>query len=120
MQKRALIIDGDQDAREYLAKIMKELGYEIDLHSKAEDALHTIAITDFTVVFTDSNLGEGKMDGITFARQLVTEMEQSDRPCPRIILMSGLFFSKDDIQNDLITFLMKPIFISELTRVLRA
>jgi len=114
MRKKALIVDDERYIRDLVGDLMQTLDYDTETFSNAEDALRSVQETAFDVVFTDYDLGGGRMNGLTFARRLA---EQSDHP-PYVILMSGGEVPGLEIGQDIAAFLQKPFTFAEFKSVL--
>ncbi len=114
MGKRVLVVDDNQGIRECVADYMRSFGYDVLVCSSAEDALRIAGKDKFDIVFTDYNLGDGKMDGVTFAGHLAEQLADP----PYVILMSGQDVPGLEIGRIIAAFLPKPFVFAEFKRVL--
>lgn len=114
MGKKVLIVDDDQGVRECVADYMQAFGYDVEVCSNAEEALHIASKNRFDIVFTDYDLGIGRMDGLAFARHLAEQLADP----PYVILMSGHALSGSEIGPTVAAFLPKPFAFAEFKRAL--
>lgn len=81
-QKTALVVDDDTAIAEYIARILKQIGYEPTTCSAIEEALELMPLTTADIVVTDIFMrGMGGIEGIRKIRDTY--------PQTKILAMSG-------------------------------
>jgi DNA-binding NtrC family response regulator len=108
---RVLIVDDDEDMNQLVAEVLHERGIEAVCCLRGEDAMSAVAEAD--AVVTDVNLdGESGLE--LCARILVAH------PGLPIVVVSGDATSRAAaLRRGAAQFLVKPIDITDLARVLR-
>ncbi|MDB4983555.1 MAG: histidine kinase, partial [Myxococcales bacterium] len=110
--KRILIVDDNDDARETLAEILRELGHSVEVAPDGPAALRQLLAFPAEVAILD--IGLPVMDGFELA-QRVSAQQTSARP--RLIALSGYGQERDIAQGRAAGFdahLVKPVDLSAL------
>ena len=110
--KRILVVDDNEDAREMLADLLRDLGHEVVVADDGPSALHRLDGFSAEVAILD--LGLPVMDGFELARR-VRERQSSTRP--RLIALTGYGRERDFVQSRAVGFdahLVKPVDMSAL------
>ena len=110
--KRILVVDDNEDAREMLADLLRDLGHEVVVADDGPSALHRLDGFSAEVAILD--LGLPVMDGFELERR-VRERQSSTRP--RLIALTGYGRERDFAQSRAVGFdahLVKPVDMSAL------
>jgi CheY-like chemotaxis protein len=110
--KRILVVDDNEDAREMLADLLRDLGHEVVVADDGPAALRRLEAFPAEVAILD--LGLPVMDGYELARR-VRERPSGSRP--RLIALTGYGRERDLAQSRAVGFdahLVKPVDMSAL------
>jgi CheY-like chemotaxis protein len=113
-EKRVLLVDDNDDARELLAGLLAVQGYQVEAACDAAGALEIAARWQPQVIVLD--LGLPEMDGWELARRL-RKLEGLAKV--RILALTGYGSERDRERSreaGIDEHLLKPIEISQLTR----
>ena len=109
--KRVLVVDDQEDMRHMQVRVLKNLGYEVELARDGLEALAKLEL-DVDLVLLDAEMPG--MDGFAVARRIRQDPRFTDLP---IIMVTGLGGKEDRLRaveagvND---FISKPFEINEL------
>jgi putative two-component system response regulator len=109
--KRVLVVDDQEDMRHMQVRVLKNLGYEVELARDGLEALAKLEL-DVDLVLLDAEMPG--MDGFAVARRIRQDPRFTDLP---IIMVTGLGGQEDRLRaveagvND---FISKPFEINEL------
>ncbi len=113
---RILVVDDEDQVREYLSMIVQSLGYEVEAEPRATRALARLRAGEpFDLLISDV-----VMPGMVSGRQLA-EMMIEERPGLPVLLVSGhaeVFVAPDEQLDPRIGFLRKPFRKNELVQKL--
>ena len=110
--KRILVVDDNDDAREMLAEILRDLGHHVEVAHDGPTALRRLTAFPAEVAILD--LGLPVMDGFELA-QRVSEQQAAARP--RLIALTGYGQERDIAHGRAVGFdahLVKPVDMSAL------
>ena len=110
--KRILVVDDNEDAREMLADLLRDLGHEVVVADDGPSALRRLE--DFPAEVAILDLGLPVMDGYELARR-VRERPSGSRP--RLIALTGYGRERDLAQSRAVgsdAHLVKPVDMSAL------
>ncbi|MBI1313016.1 response regulator [bacterium] len=114
MTSRVLIVDDDRSMCELLELDLRSRGFEVQVHTSAEDALAELAGREFDVVLTDLQMP--KLGGLQLCERIV-----GDRPDVPVVVMTA-FGSLDTavsaIRAGAYDFVSKPVELDVLSLVL--
>jgi YesN/AraC family two-component response regulator len=79
---RILVVDDEESAREMVAKIVNQIGYEVVTAKNGREALEILRNTPSTIMITDIKMPE--MDGLELIKSTRAEF-----PDTHIICMTG-------------------------------
>jgi two-component system response regulator TctD len=113
---RLLIVEDNHELANWLAKALRQAGYNVDTAHDGEEAEHLIMLADFAAVILDLSIP--KIDGMTLLRRLRLRGSKA----PVIILtanasLDGRVAGLDSGADD---YLAKPFELAELEARLRA
>ena len=113
---RVLVVDDEDQVREYLSMIVQSLGYEVEAEPRATRALVRLRAGEpFDLLISDV-----VMPGMVSGRQLA-EMMIEERPGLPVLLVSGhaeVFVAPEEQLDPRIGFLRKPFRKNELAQKL--
>ncbi len=114
---KILVVDDQEDARNTVAEIIHECGYEVKTAQSGEDVLRHLLPGEIHLVITDRDLGKGKMTGVDLARLL----PRTKSGLPKVILMSGDNFSNEDLKLHpaIAAFIGKPFSMEEIRALIK-
>ena len=111
MENRILVVDDEEEIRDFLYKALSRMGgFHVEVAETAEEALQKIEKDQFDLVLTDLKMP--KMDGL----QLVTEIAKS-KPEILTIMMTGhgtIDSALEAMKRGASDYLMKPLNLDEL------
>jgi signal transduction histidine kinase/ActR/RegA family two-component response regulator len=116
--QRLLVVDDNRDAAQMLALQLGQLGYDVEVVHRGEDALRAAARTRFTACLVDIGLPD--LHGTDVARRLRADPAAGR---PRLIAVSGYGQPADRqraAEAGFDDYLVKPVDIAPLSRLLRA
>jgi CheY-like chemotaxis protein len=111
-----LVVDDAEVQREITRKLLKKLGYQVDVAHSGEDALNQLLDHEADLVILDMIMEPG-MDGLDTYRRIL-----DIRPTQKAIIVSG--FSESDRVRETInlgagTYIRKPYALGDLARAVR-
>jgi PAS domain S-box-containing protein len=116
--KRILVVDDNDDAREMLAEVLRDLGHHVEVAHDGPAALRQLTTFPAEVAILD--IGLPVMDGFELA-QRVSELHAS--PPPRLIALTGYGQERDIAHGRAVGFdahLVKPVDMSALLAAIDA
>ncbi len=109
-----ILLAEDNPVNQLLAqRVMKKMGYEIDIASNGLEALEAVQKQDYDIVFMDVQMPE--MDGLTATREIVTHFDGAPRPT--IIAMTANAMSGDRelcLDAGMDDYMSKPIVLEQV------
>lgn len=113
--KRILVVDDEENAREALSKILIHDGYEVSTVSNGLEALNFLRSREVELIITDINMPE--MNGLIFLREL-----NRNRPESNVIMLTayGEVESYLEAMNlGAFEYINKPVKYDELKKVIK-
>lgn len=113
--KRILVVDDEENAREALSKILAHDGYEVSSVANGLEALNFLRSREVELIITDINMPE--MNGLTFLREL-----NRSRPESNVIMLTayGEVESYLEAMNlGAFEYINKPVKYDELKKVIK-
>jgi len=110
--KRILVVDDNEDARELLGEMLREMGHDVELAGDGPAALDKLKIFPADVAILD--LGLPIMDGFELARRIG---DTPAEPRPRLVALTGYGREGDIARTRAVGFdahLVKPVNLSLL------
>ena len=110
--KRILVVDDNEDARELLGEMLRELGHDVELAADGPSALDKLKIFSPDVAILD--LGLPVMDGFELARRIA---DTPADPRPRLVALTGYGGEGDVARTRAVGFdahLVKPVDLASL------
>lgn len=110
---RVLLVDDDEGIRRDYAKVLRRLGFEVDVASDGQDAIQQLYSGAFDLIVSD--LSMPKMEGLEFLR----EVRHHDLDIP-VVLMTGepnLDSAVAAVEYGALRYLTKPVDIDKLAEV---
>ncbi len=114
-QPRVLLVDDEDDVRNSYAKALRALGFTVETAVDGQGAVEALHTTAYDLIVSD--LSMPRMTGLEFLRAV----RQHDLDVP-VVLMTGrpdLASAVESIEYGAFRYLMKPVDIDELARVVR-
>jgi CheY-like chemotaxis protein len=111
-RRRILVVDDNEDARELLAELLRDLGHEVRVAEDGPTALQELREFHAEVAILD--LGLPVMDGFELARRV---REQQRPPFPRLVALTGYGLDRDLVRTRAAGFdahLVKPVDMADL------
>lgn len=112
--KRILVVDDEENAREALSKILAHDGYDVSSAANGVEALNYLRNKDVELIITDINMPE--MNGLAFLREL-----NRCRPESNVIMLTayGEVESYLEAMNlGAFEYINKPIRYDDLKKVI--
>jgi DNA-binding NtrC family response regulator len=112
--KRILVVDDEENAREALSKILIHDGYEVSSVSNGIEALNFLRSRDVELIITDINMPE--MNGLVFLREL-----NRNRPESNVIMLTAYGEVEsylDAMSLGAFEYINKPVKYDELKKVI--
>ncbi|MDU0460224.1 MAG: response regulator [Geobacteraceae bacterium] len=112
--KRILVVDDEENAREALSKILAHDGYDVSSAANGVEALNYLRNRDVELIITDINMPE--MNGLAFLREL-----NRCRPESNVIMLTayGEVESYLEAMNlGAFEYINKPIRYDDLKKVI--
>lgn len=112
--KRILVVDDEENAREALSKILIHDGYEVSSVSNGIEALNFLRSRDVELIITDINMPE--MNGLVFLRELTR-----NRPESNVIMLTAYGEVEsylDAMSLGAFEYINKPVKYDELKKVI--
>ncbi len=112
---RVLVVDDDEDIRELVTDILRDVGYDVEAASDGAEAILKVGETLYDLVVTD--LGMPGVSGWDVARET-----RAAQPDVRILLLTGwgATLDQDEVErNGIDRTLKKPFEMNELLRVIQ-
>lgn len=113
--KRILVVDDEENAREALSKILIHDGYDVASVANGLEALNFLRSREVELIITDINMPE--MNGLTFLREL-----NRSRPESNVIMLTayGEVESYLEAMNlGAFEYINKPVKYDELKKVIK-
>lgn len=113
--KRILVVDDEENAREALSKILIHDGYDVASVANGLEALNFLRSREVELIITDINMPE--MNGLTFLREL-----NRCRPESNVIMLTayGEVESYLEAMNlGAFEYINKPVKYDELKKVIK-
>jgi PAS domain S-box-containing protein len=110
--KRILVVDDNEDARELLGEMLREMGHDVELAGDGPAALDKLKMFPADVAILD--LGLPVMDGFELARRIA---DTPADPRPRLVALTGYGREGDIARTRAVGFdahLVKPVNLSLL------
>jgi PAS domain S-box-containing protein len=110
--KRILVVDDNEDARELLGEMLREIGHHVELAADGPSALDKLKMFPADVAILD--LGLPVMDGFELARRIA---ETPAGPQPRLVALTGYGGEGDVARTRAVGFdahLVKPVNLASL------
>ncbi|MBZ5514831.1 MAG: sigma-54 dependent transcriptional regulator [Acidobacteriia bacterium] len=115
MRTAVLIVDDEQDARDFCLQVLHELGYEADAAESAEQALSLLSTGNFDIVLADVRMpGMSGLDLLKVVKQ--------DHPPIDVVMMTGygtIASAVQAIKQGAYDYLTKPLKLEDLRRILQ-
>jgi len=114
-QKRILVVDDEENARNALSRILTREGYEVASAGNGYEALNYLRGKEVELIITDINMPE--MNGLTFLREL-----SKSHPESNVIMVTayGEVESYFEAMNlGAFEYINKPVKIDELKKIIR-
>jgi DNA-binding NtrC family response regulator len=114
-QKRILVVDDEENARNALSRILTREGYEVASAGNGYEALNYLRGKEVELIITDINMPE--MNGLTFLRELSRSHPESN-----VIMVTayGEVESYFEAMNlGAFEYINKPVKIDELKKIIR-
>jgi len=115
MNRRVLIVDDDRSLCEYLDSALTRRGFDTAWHTSADEALATLAVTDFDVVLTDLNMGG--LNGVELCERIV--LNRPDLPVVVVTAFGSFDAAVAAIRAGAYDFITKPFEIETIELTLR-
>ncbi|MBC7961507.1 MAG: response regulator [Steroidobacteraceae bacterium] len=113
--KRILVVDDEENAREALSKILIHDGYDVSSVANGLEALNFLRSREVELIITDINMPE--MNGLEFLREL-----HRNRPQSNVIMLTayGEVESYLEAMNlGAFEYINKPVKYDELKKVIK-
>lgn len=108
--KKILVVDDDEECREFLSDILRERGYRVDCAKNGNEALEYISSNQYFLIITDHNMPELKGLDLTV---IIRERE----PELPIIGISGEEMEGEFMEKGASFFMKKPLDIKKLIEI---
>lgn len=96
-------------------KIIKKLGYEMDIVANGREAVDAVLLKDYDIVFMDQHMPE--MDGVEATKEIRRRLNEG----PQIVALTASAFKEDKdrcLRSGMDDFLTKPIEMNKVAAVL--
>lgn len=116
---QALVIDDEYQLRRFVARVLREDGWEVTEAGTAERAVELLSEGRWALVFCDVNLGDG--DGFAVLQQFVAK-----QPAARVVIMTGYGSAAgalSAVASGAYDYLLKPFTVDDvlsLSQIVRA
>ncbi len=113
--KRILVVDDEENAREALSKILIHDGFDVSSVPNGLEALNFLRSRDVELIITDINMPE--MNGLAFLREL-----SRSRPDTNVIMLTAYGEVESYLEAmslGAFEYINKPVKYDELKKVIR-
>lgn len=113
--KRILIVDDEENAREVLSKILIHDGYDVSSVANGLEALNFLRSREVELIITDINMPE--MNGLAFLREL-----NRSRPDTNVIMLTAYGEVESYLEAmslGAFEYINKPLKYDELKKVIK-
>ncbi len=115
VEKRVLIAEKDTETRQKLSSFLREIGFQTETVSDADQVRATLADHDYAVVLLDCRLAEDKslsmLGDLTARYPEVSVIMMSGNPSLEVVISA--------MRNGAYDFVIKPFDLSELGGIIR-
>ncbi|MEU1054180.1 SpoIIE family protein phosphatase [Streptomyces sp. NPDC005876] len=115
---RVLIADDNADMREYLSRILRGAGYQVEAVTDGHEALRSVRVEAPDLLVSDVMMP--RMDGLTLVRELRGDPRTAAVPVMLLSARAGQEASIDGLQAGADDYLVKPFAAAELLARVRA
>jgi DNA-binding NtrC family response regulator len=115
MRTAVLVVDDEQEARDFCSEALNELGYEAEPAESADQALSALATGKFDIVLADVRMPG--MNGLELLK-----IVKQDYPAVDVVMMTGFGTVSSAVQaikEGAYDYLTKPLKLDDLKRVFR-
>lgn len=115
---RVLIADDNADMREYLARLLRSAGYDVDVVTDGQEALERVRVDLPDLVISDVMMP--RLDGLALLRTLRNDARTAAVPVLLLSARAGQEASIEGLQAGADDYLVKPFAAAELLARVRA